>query len=271
MSTELFFTHVTAVDCAYLLEDRIVGDSFSPQIVLKGPVETEENVIVDFSKAKKLIKDAIDGPFGPDHKLVVTTGLASKISVVSPNDAVVFLPSRDRDQEMACLIERVVNDHLEARGVNATIEVTGLDRTPVVARSDAAAPTFTYVHGLKKSSSYGCQNIAHGHLSFLQCVGPDQRRADEIAAEIASDLDGTMFVWNENWKSEGVEYSCERGDMRLSLPKDYGGKVYLLETETTVEHLAAFVVERYRARLEKSGVWFVYVSEGLIKGARALV
>ena len=33
---------------------------------------------------------------------------------------------------------------------------------------------FRYVHGLKNSSSWGCQNIAHGHLSFIQFSGVEE-------------------------------------------------------------------------------------------------
>lgn len=65
-------------DCAILRkQDKFpIGHSSQISAILTGPVEDKEQVIVDFSKAKKALKALIDG-IGPDHRLIVAHTITS--------------------------------------------------------------------------------------------------------------------------------------------------------------------------------------------------
>jgi hypothetical protein len=49
------------------------------------------------------------------------------------------------------------------------------------------------------------------------------------------------------------------------------GRVGLIETETTIEHLAEEIAEIYQSELVEAGVNMLFVSEGLNKGAVAYI
>ena len=138
---------------------------------------------------------------------------------------------------------------------------------------------FSYVHGLKDSTSYGCQNVAHGHLSFIQ-VDVDPNLVlyeegvvviDKLLDGIACDLDNTVFVREENIVGEAsdsllLKYTTKRGNFVMVLNTNQH-KIVVLPTETTVEFLTHYVIHKYRERLVSAGVTSIFVSEGLSKGS----
>ena len=137
---------------------------------------------------------------------------------------------------------------------------------------------FTYVHGLKNSTSWGCQNIAHGHKSWLLFVdgyGQAVHLSDEFKLKIEDYLDGRMFIWRDNVVFEDndiirIEYHTSRGSFYLVIDKNHI-KTHIIDTETTVEHLAEWFVTFFEEDVRemwKKGATSVYFSEGLVKGAR---
>lgn len=141
---------------------------------------------------------------------------------------------------------------------------------------------FQYTHGLKNSTSYGCQNAFHGHLSYIRLqlregLSLKDPKVSELIYELRDSmlglLDGVRFVMednilsSENQSGSIVEYyTCSRGVFDVNLTQ-LGCKYIVLPTETTIENLAGWIVSVFKDRLVTAGVAKVYVSEGLTKGS----
>lgn len=159
---------------------------------------------------------------------------------------------------------------------------------------------FSYTHGLKNSTSMGCRNIVHGHLSYIQLVGEKQyTRTNEektlaieykaklqlLSESIASSLNCAHFVHNENvvtsdsgtcdsyFASGRGKFTAQlRSDKRLeykgkSSSVSLFGKPIVLDAESTIENLVSIIVDKYRDQLKELKVNVIYVSEGLSKGS----
>jgi hypothetical protein len=161
---------------------------------------------------------------------------------------------------------------------NPSIRITCLNNTvahtptldPEMPKADVAL--FTYSHGLKDSTSWGCNNIAHGHLSYVQIApaNPDTLHLQEV---IASQLDGVVFVNRTNVVEESddvisLSYTTGRGLFFARYQKEANYYI-VLDTETTIENLVEYIRARYEQELIQAGARFLFVSEGLSKGALA--
>ena len=70
----MFFDNVTDLDCALIKDGNIVGRSFKIAAEVTGPIQTEEQVVIDFSACKKEMKRLIDhDKLGFDHKFIACT------------------------------------------------------------------------------------------------------------------------------------------------------------------------------------------------------
>lgn len=285
----MFLSNVSIVDHAYIDErGNVVGGSFNPSFMVSGEIDPVEQVVVDFSAVKKQVKAAIDHKeYGFDHKLWFIQGYSNgeltqqsnqyKITtpttvMTMPIDAVKVIPNgvysvEDIGNHFAELVERELR--VLHPQVNITVTcVNSIDcHTPTPERTRSM---FRYAHGLKDSTSWGCKNIAHGHLSYIQLL-PVTADSGTLVIDIADDLDDVIFVFAENiiYENEyelGIGYTTERGKFTAVYSKP-AYKLRVLETETTVEHLVEYVVGSYHDRLESAGVKQVLVSEGLSKGA----
>ena len=135
------------------------------------------------------------------------------------------------------------------------------------------AAYFTYVHGLKESTSFGCKSLAHGHLSYVTAfpVTPENAVAlNQLLAKIAQDLDGNTFIRRDNivFNDENriiIDYETTRG--RFVAQYNLSVKHRILDTETTIEFLADMVRDDYLQEFKDLGIKEVFVSEGLTKGA----
>lgn len=154
---------------------------------------------------------------------------------------------------------------------------------------------FSYTHGLKDSTSAGCQNILHGHLSYIQVEYDDSsweiadyEMLEDLINKILDDLNGTHFIFAENLTAfddedskthlRKVRYeSKSRGSFIIHL-KDLDeasgkcegltNKATVCPTETTIENLVHFIYQKYKTEFDDiSGLRSIYVSEGLHKGA----
>lgn len=153
---------------------------------------------------------------------------------------------------------------------------------------DRATSYFSYTHGLKNSTSLGCQNIGHGHLSYIQLVMDSSNwtsalsdQAWDIVDKISKELNGTHFIFNENLKMSDIDTdirikyeSKDRGEFLMSNKDESCSivpKYKVLLTETTVENLAQFVADQFKDLLSTlEGLKAIYVSEGLHKGSFVL-
>lgn len=291
-SSTMFLSNLTILDHAIIDErGNVVGGSFNPSFFVTGRIDPAEQVVVDFSTVKKDIKNIIDHKeTGFDHKLWwiqgislgTTSTVGDRIIIVTPTtrlemptNAVRFIPTVE-GADIIDTIQTCINKHVtkELRKLHpgGEIQVKGYCFTDAhFPTSNQCAAFFRYAHGLKDSTSWGCNNIAHGHLSYIQLL-PTTASSVVLQKQIATDLHDTMFVFNENITDDfadelTVEYDTPlRGHFLAQFnKKDYN--IIILETETTVEHLVEYVVAKYHNELTTLGVELVLVSEGLSKGA----
>jgi hypothetical protein len=281
---------ITSLDHAYIdKEGDIVGGSFAIGAEITGDVEDQEQVVVDFSTCKKQMKAIIDDQdIGIDHKLVIgpwsncitsvpgpgyTRVETPQWDIVVPDNAIHRMTIEhsfglyDRD-EFAQGVEILVNT--EMRKMYPIIDVEIFCSTDVqlphwLKKEDVSM--FRYFHGLKSSTSWGCQNIAHGHLSYIHLQSDDDMEAIFLQQKIANYLDKTMFVWDQNIKDRTIQYETQRG--KFSLTAVGAPKMCVFKKETTIENLVKQIAEStlFEDQLNSICADIMFMSEGLSKGA----
>ena len=300
----LFLNNITAIDHAYIdATGAIIGGSVNPTMHVTGEVDEAEKVVVDFSTVKKSLKHIIDAKYsGFDHKLWIIEGFSNctveesgranlsivtpQLTINAPRDAFKFIKTPfhlaedgtpNFESAVVDQMEQELMSELAVLHPNVGIHIS-LDFDEAFycnPRMDTRAVPFRYTHGLKSSTSWGCQNIAHGHLSFLAAATDNVEATEALLSYIADDIDGTIFIRKENIiqltnDSLMIGYKTDRGDFNMTITGDYAfAKVIGLETETTVEFLAEAIADQYREALREAGVRQLFVSEGLNKGAVA--
>lgn len=317
----MWLSHISCVDHGYIDDEGcVVGGSFHPSFIIGGTPDPIEKVVVDFSTVKKDVKQAIDNHIsndihnGFDHKVWIIEGysnttsiayitndenIVTDVEIVTPNltlklpiDAVKLiktLPGMVPDYNVKYIGEAfrvLVYNHLLEKypTINLTVECTNTIEPHLSTEGFGGFRYFSYVHGLKDSTSYGCQNVAHGHLSFIQFdVGNNliddfengDNAVEVLLDEVANDLNDTVFVREENivestWDTITLKYSTTRGEFVMVLNTD-AHKIVVLPTETTVEFLSHYVVHKYWKQLNFVGVQKIFVSEGLSKGSVEII
>jgi 6-pyruvoyl-tetrahydropterin synthase len=158
---------------------------------------------------------------------------------------------------------------------------------------------FSYTHGLKKSTSMGCRNIVHGHLSYIQLVGSAKvcatkefveytAKVSDLCNSIASDLNCAHFAHKENLvvSDDGStlqdKYNADgRGEFaavisaKSDIPSHKNGgtsqslfsKTVEVDDESTIENLTRYIFDTYKEELLGLDICTIYVSEGLHKGS----
>ena len=133
---------------------------------------------------------------------------------------------------------------------------------------------YHYVHGLKKHLG-NCQRIAHGHRSPIRIDRNGHRAYDleERWAKLWQDIYvGTeedvarRFVGEDGIGYITFEYEANQGEFALTLPEH---RVYMLETDTTVELIAAHIADKLKAEFSGEEIQ-VKAYEGVGKGAIAI-
>lgn len=309
-NSSIFFNEPTVIDHSFIAGDGgCYGGSVNPSFHVTGAVSEQENVVLDFSSGKKRIKDCIDdNNNGFDHKCWIIRGISNfdsvyavedrkriddweylvsgedperiltvstrRLIITAPKSAFRFMLNGAKfadtyqaaEMEMKlwlqqCMPEFGFGVRMCANAVPSTIKPYQL---------------FRYVHGLKNSTSWGCQNIAHGHLSYIDIDTPkevDPEFKEQILKSIAKILDNTIFISAENYtKSEyfhEIRYTSQvRGNFSMEMPVARPfHKFIVLETETTIEHIIEYVAAAFKPQLQSLKATRLYVSEGLSKGA----
>jgi hypothetical protein len=299
-SSKLFLNNITVIDHAYIGDDgRQHGGSFHASFTVEGKVDAVEQVVIDFSAVKKQIKAIVDdNTNGFDHKLWVIQGYSSADVIVhQPQPGYVTIKSAALELTGPLDMMRLVNatgyvkDEIAADlGAYVQAELVklhpGIDiavkcklNEVMFTNTDKAWP-FRYTHGLRNSTSWGCKNIAHGHLSWLEVEHDDKYNADckdckgalaTMQARLESEWHGAVLIDAANVVDFGTDfitiaYTTSRGKFTGKYRAPYV-KWKLFEHETTVEHIVnAFVLENGYF-LERAHVKAIYISEGLAKGA----
>jgi len=279
----LFVDNLTVIDFAYLDPSRgLVGESWIADVVLGGELD-DQGMVFDFSNVKRTIKRIIDERV--DHRLVIPRGYeglswnqdtpdtftwtltdGSHIVHRSPDEATVWLSSeRVVPSAVAALLERELMAVLPANVTTVEINL----REDVI-----EGAYYHYVHGLKKHLG-NCQRIAHGHRSPIRIDRNGHRDYDleHSWAKLWQDIyvgseedvtrrhageDGTGYIT--------FEYEANQGEFALTLPEN---RVYMLNTDTTVELIAAHIAGQLKAEFPADTIQ-VKAYEGVGKGAIAL-
>lgn len=306
----MFLTDLTVLDHGFIDDQgRLIGGSFHPSFEVSGEIDGAEKVVVDFSTIKKELKQFIDSSTdGFDHKLWLIEGFSNvteerltghkqdriliktpAVSLEIPVSAIKRIPKIDgavpshSDHYVGLALEQFLNNIYKHQRRDTKIEVKCVNRSvphffiPTQEEGHEVGPLmFTYAHGLKDSTSWGCQNIGHGHLSYL-VLGPstdcyDDDAVYDLGVEIQEYLDEAYLVNQENVVHDTKKYitvsyeSMTRGIFTAVLNKAIN-KVHVLPTETTIELIVDYVVEIFGDDLRKYGVPYIMISEGLSKGA----
>lgn len=315
MKSTLFLANLSIIDYGILDENGVLrGGSYNPSFLVTGEVDEVEQVVVDFSTIKKDIKSIIDDRVsGFDHKLILLEKNRGSLISMQIDDSRFKLKTKALSldvpvyavkvlgpsvgssvDDIGKAIEDYVTFKLQAMYPKINISVqcfNNIEQHTIC--STVKSTLFRYNHGLKSSTAWGCQNIAHGHLSYIQLFhrsvhshiyeyhpGEEdiEDAIDALRISIASDLDNTIFVFNENVSGikrdssenattiEIAYESRDRGNFYQELNLAYH-KVVVLQTETTVENLIQYVADRYKEELKAAHVTSIALSEGLSKGA----
>lgn len=296
MNSTLFFNNITCIDHAFVDNiGNIVGGSYHPIITVKGKVTEDESVVVDFSSGKKLMKSIIDhdnGEIGLDHKLWIIPGYSACMTknysdthyeIETRNGSRVVLPKTDvhivNGNFTGSVMQTVATDISSILSQQMSEYEFDVELTQIPFSVTQNPMMFRYSHGLKNSTSYGCKNIAHGHLSFFEITkfGNDYREdCDDcktglrLVEETLKGINGSMFIMRENIISEDEQwiefgYETPRRKMWAKINRNQQANI-IVDSETTIEYLAEFIAKRMMNALLLAKVKEFRVSEGLQKG-----
>lgn len=297
--SSLLLNNITQIDHAYIDYDgKPIGGSYNLSCLVSGKVDPTERVVVDFSKIKKSIKALIDdNAMGYDHKCWFIEGFSrgeyefedDRVIIKTPHtyancvkDAIRVIKggiNQGHVQDVANSMASYLKVELEKiYGFPLDVEVE-LDTTPIYApqmgkyKWHEFIGEFDYVHGLRNSSSYGCQNILHGHLShavlYTEKFLPRGTVHQIVGAVIDKILAGKILYAKENLVDEtqcGISYSSNRGYFSM----EYSEPCSVYPDETTIECIIEEVRRQVTDELKKVGFTIsfgLYISEGLCKGA----
>ncbi|GIU43775.1 6-carboxytetrahydropterin synthase [Shewanella colwelliana] len=284
---QLFVRDLTVIDFSYLCPIRgMVGESWIVDVLLDGGLD-DQNMVLDFAKVKRTIKNTIDDV--ADHRLLIPTAcsevrwqqqgdrvwmdfksLSGNIHLACPAQAFALIPTEiiDFDSVNAFLqkaLKEVLPDNVN--GIALTLR-NELHETPF----------YHYSHGLRKHDG-NCQRIAHGHRSpinvFENGVSAPQwdeywaRRWKDIYLGSVEDLvevdelDLSVQTLVSDDTHYGFHYVSPQGDFQLAMPKK---RCEIIPHDTTVELLAEFIANTLVTEVPDSE-FKVIAFEGVGKGA----
>ncbi|QSX38613.1 6-carboxytetrahydropterin synthase [Shewanella sedimentimangrovi] len=286
---QLFVKDLTVLDFSYLCPERgMVGESWIVDVLLDGGLD-EQNMVLDFAKVKRTIKQTIDAV--ADHRLLVPTACnqirwqqqgdrvwmdfdsqVGDMHLACPSQAFALVPSEVIDIEAVTrFLQKALREALpeNVEGIQLTLRNEQLD-----------TPYYHYSHGLKKHDG-NCQRIAHGHRSPVQVfengmAAPQwdeywARRWHDIYLGTEEDLvpvsslslsAQTRINDESHW---GFCYQAPQGEFQLAMPK---GSCDIIPHDTTVELLAEFMAKSLAEKVPGSH-FRVIAYEGIGKGAIA--
>ncbi|MBF0255665.1 MAG: 6-carboxytetrahydropterin synthase [Gammaproteobacteria bacterium] len=276
----LFVNRLTLMDFSYLdPELGLLGETWLVDLELEGQLNAE-GMVLDFGLVKKQIKGFVDQAF--DHRLLLPLnyagcsleGSAEAMELRfacrngrhyvhrSPAIALCPLPLAQISPEgvAACMRERL----LPSLPANCTALQLRLYTEAI------DGPFYQYSHGLRRHDG-NCRRIAHGHRSRLQIER--NGLADLALAEAWAQSWRRVYLADrrvllEQFQHQGQGYArfgydtCE-GRYELELPAD---TCVLLETDTTVEHIAQHIADTLAQRVPGERLR-VRAFEGVDKGA----
>jgi len=272
MNSSIFFRNLTCCDGAIITsEGKVEGRSYHVSAEVTGKVTEDESVVLDFSAGKKQIKSWIDDNVqGFDHKLVINPRSKCVVKNVSPGMVLITTPYLEAklpldaiqystDYDLSHSIQSLLTYNMPEYKFKIYLDQKGFTNSTVY---------FNYAHGLKNSSSYGCQNALHGHTSFVEVVSGNGYFDTETERKVANLFHNKILLFKENIvKVDGNTYYTEfetakRGTMKV---KYVDTPVIILDTESTIEYMIEHAAKTCYNDLKGKTLM---ISEGLQKGSR---
>ncbi|WOT03893.1 6-carboxytetrahydropterin synthase [Shewanella youngdeokensis] len=286
---QLFVKDLTVIDFSYLCPIRgMVGESWIVDVLLDGNLD-EQNMVLDFAKVKRTIKNTIDAV--ADHRLLVPTA-CSEVRWQQQGERVwMDFDSQQGDIHLACPAEAfalIPSEIIDFESVNKFLQQAlkaqlpaNVDGLFLTLRNEIHdAPFYHYTHGLKKHDG-NCQRIAHGHRSPVTVFenGAAAPKWDEYWAKRWRDIylgseEDCVSVTSLTLSPQsnitdsshvGFHYQAPQGDFQLAMPK---GCCDILPIDTTVELLADYMAQTLIEKVPSSN-FKVIAYEGVGKGAIA--
>ena len=276
----LFVDNLATVDFSFLEARRgLLGETWLADVKLKGELD-DQGMVCDFSTVKKALKTWLDNEL--DHRLLVprqspNLTLEEKgdyltlnwrfgdrgetLSLRCPRQAVALIDTDELTRES---VAQWCCRELEAAALFPT--GTQLELTFTTELIESAF--YHYSHGLKKHDG-NCQRIAHGHRSKI-AIWADDIPSPALEGDWASRLRDIYLGTREDLVAEEDDtyrfaYTAPQGEFEITLPQRC---CYLMETDTTVELIAAHIAAVTKSEYPTS-VIRVQAFEGMNKGAIA--
>ncbi|MGL5390446.1 MAG: 6-carboxytetrahydropterin synthase [Shewanella sp.] len=284
---QLFVKELTVIDFSYLCPKRgMVGESWIVDVLLEGSLD-EQNMLLDFAKVKRSIKQTLDAV--ADHRLLVPTACnevrwqqqgervwldftsqVGEIHLACPEQAFALVPCEQIDSaSVNRFLCQALREVLPAHVAGSTLTL----RHEVL-----TTPYYHYSHGLRKHDG-NCQRIAHGHRSPVNVFenGLPAPQWDEYWAQRWQDIylaseEDRVSVQSLALSAQthitdashyGFHYQAPQGDFQLAMPK---GCCDILPHDTTVELLADYMATTLATKVPSSE-FTVVAYEGVGKGA----
>ncbi len=271
----LFVDQLTNVDFSLLDAKRgLIGETWLANFGLEGTLD-EAGMVCDFGIVKSTLRKWLDDNL--DHRLAIPVQSPNLVYSISdqtidltwtypggiiemhaPLQAVAMVPVTELTRP-ACA-EWVATQ--VANSLPADIHTIDLDFTP----ENISSSYYHYSHGLKKHDG-NCQRIAHGHRSTI-AIWVNDERSERLEQQWSERWRDIYLATREDLQSETDQYfefayQAAQGEFRLKLPKS---QCYLIDTDTTVENIAAHIHQQIKAHLPTAHVK-VKAFEGMGKGA----
>lgn len=281
----LFVRDLTVIDFSYLCAERgMLGESYIVDVELHGNLDAT-SMVLDFSRVKKIIKQAIDQLV--DHKLAVPAN--AKVLTLQQNAEQVVLQFTSARglismaapaQAVVSIATSQINEHSVTEFLQQQIKPLLPDNVAqlvfTLRPEQSTGFYYHYSHGLKKHDG-NCQRIAHGHRSTIQIYTDNMlsprlnkywcERWQDIYLGTEADLCAAdeLSCLNAGVDDYCFRYQAAQGWFELCIPKAH---CEIVPCDTTVECLAEYIATQLK---QQDGMknYKVVAYEGVAKGAIA--
>ena len=281
----LFVRDLTVIDFSYLCAERgMLGESYIVDVELHGNLDAT-SMVLDFSRVKKIIKQAIDQLV--DHKLavpgnaqVLTLQQNAEQTVLQFNSARGVISMAAPAQAVVSIATSQINEHSVTEFLQQQIKPLLPDNVAqlvfTLRPEQSTGFYYHYSHGLKKHDG-NCQRIAHGHRSTIQIYTDNMlsprlnkywcERWQDIYLGTEADLCAASELSS---LKAGVDdycfrYQAAQGWFELCIPKAH---CEIVPCDTTVECLAEYIATQLKQQ-DGTKNYKVVAYEGVAKGAIA--
>ncbi|MAD46690.1 MAG: hypothetical protein CMI02_11380 [Oceanospirillaceae bacterium] len=275
---QLFVDQLTNVDFSYLDTRRgLVGETWWASAILDGALDAQ-GMVCDFGIVKKTLRHWLDEQL--DHRLLVPVR-SPALTLTEDGERITLSWRYDSGEQLTMEAPRQAVALVDAEMISADtvsdwcreqlrdVFPVNVDQlTLIFAPEEIRDHYYHYSHGLKKHTG-NCQRIAHGHRSRLE-IWRAGNRDKSLESEWAERFNDIYLATEEDITARDDDtlsfaYEAQQGAFCLSLPARC---CYLMDTDTTVEYIAAHLASEVRAGYPTEDIE-VKAFEGVNKGAIA--